>query len=72
MSDVSLQVRVDCDWARDLLGRKSTTGVIVGRTRQTLAETYVLFADARCVMERRSGVLRFDSKSVHKLGNSVT
>ena len=28
-SDETLQVHVDSDWAGDLLGRKSTTGVIV-------------------------------------------
>ena len=30
-SDATLQVHVDSDWAGDLLGRKSTTGVIVRR-----------------------------------------
>ena len=31
MSDAMLQVHVASDWAGDLLGRKSTTGVIVRR-----------------------------------------
>ena len=36
MSDETLQVRVDSDWAGDLLGRKSTTGVIVRRGKHLL------------------------------------
>ena len=35
-SDATLQVRVDSDWAGDLLGRKSTTGVIVRRGKHLL------------------------------------
>ena len=35
-SDETLQVRVDSDWAGDLLGRKSTTGVIVRRGEHLL------------------------------------
>ena len=35
-SDASLQVHVDSDWAGDLLGRKSTTGVIVRRGKHLL------------------------------------
>ena len=30
-SDATLEKHVDSDWAGDLLGRKSTTGVIVRR-----------------------------------------
>ena len=36
----SLQMHVDADWAGDLLEGKSTTGVIVRRSK--LAETHVL------------------------------
>ena len=35
-SDAMLQVHVDSDWAGDLLGRKSTTGVIVRRGKHLL------------------------------------
>ena len=35
-SDSTLQVHVDSDWARDLLGRKRTTGVIVRRGKHLL------------------------------------
>ena len=35
-SDATLQVHVDSDWAGDLLGRKSTTGVIVRRGNHLL------------------------------------
>ena len=37
-SDATLQVHVDSDWARDLLGRKSTTGVIVRRGKHLLRQ----------------------------------
>ena len=35
-SDATLQVHVDSDWAGDLLGRKSTTGVIIRRGKHLL------------------------------------
>ena len=35
-SDETLQVHVDSDWAADLLGRKSTTGVIVRGSKHLL------------------------------------
>ena len=35
-SDATLQVHVDSDWAGDMLGRKSTTGVIVRRGEHLL------------------------------------
>ena len=35
-SDATLQVHVDSDWTGDLLGRKSTTGVIFGRGKHLL------------------------------------
>ena len=35
-SDETLQVHVDSDWAGDLLGRNSTTGVIVRRGKHLL------------------------------------
>ena len=35
-SDATLQVHVDSDWAGDLLGRKSTTGVIVRKGKHLL------------------------------------
>ena len=40
--------------------------------RRTHVETHVMFADACCIIERRSRVLRFDSRSVYELGNSIT
>ena len=46
------QVHVDSDWAGDLLGRKSTTGVIV--RRRTLDATHVMIADACCIVKWRS------------------
>ena len=52
-SDETLQVHVDSDWAGDLLGRKSTTGVIV-RREQTFVATHVMSADACCIVKRRS------------------
>ena len=67
-SEATLQVHVDSDWAGDLLGRKSTTSVFV---RRTFVETHVMFADACYIIERRSA-LRFDSRSVFELGNSIT
>ena len=48
-----LHVHVDSDWAGDLLGRKSTTGVIC-QERQTFAEIHVMFADACCIVKWRS------------------
>ena len=38
-SDATLQVHVDSDWAGDLLGRKSTTGVIVRPEANTCCDT---------------------------------
>ena len=38
-SDATLQVHVDSDWAGDLLGRKSTIGVIVRRGEHLLRHT---------------------------------
>ena len=35
-SEATLQVHVDSDWASDLLGRRSTTGVIVRRRKNML------------------------------------
>ena len=35
-SDATLQVHADSDWAGDLLGRKSTTGVIVRTSKHLL------------------------------------
>ena len=52
-SDATLQVHVDSDWAGDLLGRKSTTGVIVRRGKHFVA-THVTFADACCIVKWRS------------------
>ena len=70
-SDATLQVHVDSEWPGDLLGRKSTTEVIVRRGRH-LFETHVMFANACCIIKRRSRALRFDSRSAHELGNSIT
>ena len=36
MSDATLQVHVDSDWAGNFLGRKSTTGVTVKRGEHQL------------------------------------
>ena len=52
-SDAPLQVHVDSDWAGDLLGRKSTTGVIVRRGKHLLRHS-VMFADACCMVKWRS------------------
>ena len=52
-SDATLQVHVDSDWAGDLLGRKSTTGVIVRRGKHLLRHMSCL-QDACCVIKRRS------------------
>ena len=70
-SDATLQVHVDSDWAGDLLGRKSTTGVIVSRGKRLLRHI-IMFANACCIIKRRSRVPRFDSRIVHELGNSIT
>ena len=50
-SDATLQVHVDSDWAGDLLGRKSTTGVIVRRGKHLLRhmsclQMFVAFSNA--------------------------
>ena len=70
-SDATLQVHVGPDCAGDLLGRKSTTGVIVRRGKHLLRHMSC-FASACCTIKRRCRVLRFDSRSVHELGNSIT
>ena len=44
-SDATLQVHVDSDWASDLFGRKSTTGVICQEIL-TFVETHVMLAGA--------------------------
>ena len=41
-------------------------------TRTTFPEALVVYANTRCVVEWRSGVRRFDSRSTHELGESVT
>ena len=55
MSDVSLQVHVDSDWAGDVLGSESTTGVIVRQGQHLLRhmsclQTFVALSseDAEC------------------------
>ena len=68
-SDATLQVHVDSDWAGDLLGRKSTTGVIVRRCKQLLRHISCLQTLVALSSGRK---LRFDSRSVHELGNSIT
>ena len=70
-SDVSLQVHVDSEWVRDLLGKESATGGEC-QMRQTLVKTHVVFTNACCIIMRRSRVQRLDSRSVHELGNPVT
>ena len=62
---------MDCDWAGDLLGRKSTTGVIVRRgkhllRRMSCLQTLVALSCGEAEYHR------FDSRSVYELGNSVT
>ena len=54
---------MDTDWAGDLLGRKSTTGVIVRRGKHLLRHMSCL---------QTLVALRFDSRSVYELGNSIT
>ena len=51
-SDTTLQVHVDSGCAGELLGRKSTTGVIV-RRGEHLLRTRVMFADACCIVNWR-------------------
>ena len=46
-SEATLQVHVDSDWVGDLLGRKSTTGVIVRRGKH-LSRHMFMFANACC------------------------
>ena len=62
---------MDSDWARDLLGKKKHDGGTC-QTRQTLAETHVVFANACCDLKWRSRVPRLDSSSVYKFGNAFT
>ena len=46
--------------------------MIVRRGKHFL-KTHVMFADACCIIKRRSSVLlRFDPRSVHELGHSIT
>ena len=52
-SEATLQVHVGSDWVGDLLGKKSTTGCDREK-RQTFVATHVMFADACCVIKRRS------------------
>ena len=40
--------------------------------RQTFVAAHVMFADACCIIKGRSWILRFDPRSVHELGNSIT
>ena len=44
----------DSDWAGDLLGRKKEHDRCDREKRQTFVETHVMFADACCIIERRS------------------
>ena len=69
-SEATLQVHVDSDWAGDLLGRKSTKGVIVRRGKHLLR--HMSWLQTLVTIKRRSSVLRFDSRNVHELGNSIT
>ena len=50
-SNVSVQVPVDSDWAGDSLGEREQGDC---QERQTLAETHVMFANACCIVKRRS------------------
>ena len=71
MSDETLQVHVDSDWAGDLLGRKSTTGVIVRRGKHLLRHMSCL----QMLVALSSGEAEynaFDSRTVYELGNSIT
>ena len=69
-SDATLQVHVDSDWAGDFARKKEHDRGDCPE-RQTFVETHVMFADACCTIMRRSRV-RFDSKSGHELGKSIT
>ena len=69
-SDATLQVHVDSDWAGDLLGRKSTTGVIVRRGKHLLRHMSCL----QTLVAPSSGEAEYysiDSRSVDELGNSI-
>ena len=69
--EATLQVHVDSDWAEDLLGRKSTTGVIIRRAKHLLRHMSCL----QTLVALSSGeakILPFVARSVHKLGNSIT
>ena len=61
-SEATLQAHVDSDWAGDLLGRKSTIGVIVKRSKHLLRQMWCL----------QSLVALSSRRSVHELGNSIT
>ena len=49
-SEATLQVHVDSDWAEDLLGRRGNDRGDF-QTRQTLAETHVMLANASCFIQ---------------------
>ena len=57
-SDATLQVHVDSDWAGDLLGRKSTTGVIVRRGKHLLRHMSCL---QTLVVAMSSGEAEYDA-----------
>ena len=70
-SDATLQVHVDSDGAGDLLGRKSTTGVILRRGKHLLRHMSCL----QTLVALSSGeaeFFRFNPRSAHELGNSIT
>ena len=52
-SEATLQVHADSDWAGDLFGRKEHERGDC-QERQPLAETHIMFANACCVIKRRS------------------
>ena len=56
-SDATLQVHVDSDWAGDLLGRKSTTGVIVRRGKHCCDTCHVCRRLLHCQVEKLNTTL---------------
>ena len=72
-SDATLQVHVDSDWAGDLLGRKSTTGVTVRRGKHLLRhmsclQTLVAFSsgEAECYALTRGACTSLGIQTHHQ------
>ena len=74
MHDKRRKQRCRCMWTLigPVIARKKEDDRGDCQERQTLTETHVMFADACCIVKPRSSILRFDSRSVYELGNSIT